>query len=373
MGAYPTVVLTEECLREGMQIESVSITVEQKLELLDAISDTGLTRIVVGSFVSPKWTPQMAEIDALLERMRPRPGVTYLALALNERGRERMRRYSPPLTMERGAPETHGHLCDVFIRRNTNRTMEEQIAGWPAIVERARAAGASEAGIGLSAPWGSNWRGEFTVEQRMGQLEAQAALWAGAGIPVTQVTFADPMGWNVPDKVAADLVRIKGRWPTVRRFRLHLHDQRGLALTSIYAALTALGPEDVLEVDASVGGIGGCPYCGNGRVAGMAPTEDLVALLEELGIPTGVDQYKLAEAAWLASEIVGRPLYGHVSSAGPFPRGEHLYPVSMPFIETAAQARHFRLGPAAYEGQGLPRPWLDAPSSAGRAPVRSGP
>ena len=80
-------------------------------------------------------------------------------------------------------------------------------------------------------------------------------------------------------------------------------------------------------------------------------------MLEEMGIPTGVDLYKLVDVVWLASEIIGRPLYGHVSSAGPFPRGEHLYPEDMPFVETPIEAQHFRLGPSVYEGQ--LRPWAE--------------
>jgi hydroxymethylglutaryl-CoA lyase len=355
MPGYPNVIVTEEGPREGMQIEEVSITTDQKLELIDALSDTGLKRIVVGAFVSPKWTPQMADIDTLVRRLRPRPGVTYLALALNEKGRERMRQHSPPLTVERGVPETHGHMCDVFIRRNTNKTIEEQIAGWPSIVKRAVDAGVPEAGIGLSAPWGSNWRGAFSFEQRLSQLQQQWDLWDASGVAVTQLTFADPMGWNTPHRVAADLRAIKERWPAIRRYRLHLHNARGLALTSIYAALTTLGPDDTLEIDSTIAGIGGCPYCGNGRITGMAPTEDLVQMLEEMGIDTGIDLYKLVEAAWVAQAIIGRPLYGHVSNAGPLPYGRHLYPVAMPRVETAEQAQHYRLGPAVYEG--MPCPW----------------
>ena len=344
-------------MREGMQIESAAITVAQKIELLDALSETGLTRIVVGSFVSPKWTPQMRDIDDVIRGMHPKPGITYLALALNDRGRERMKQHSPPLTLDRGLPETHGHMCDIFIRRNTNRTIEEQVATWPLIVERAKAAGRREGGIGLSAPWGSNWRGPFTREQRFSQLQAQHDVWSRAGVAVTQMTLADPMGWNVPDQVADDLQLLKQQWPDLRHFRLHLHNQRGLALASLYAAIRALGPEDELEIDATIGGIGGCPYCGNGRVAGMAPTEDLVQMLEEMGIPTGVDLYKLVDVVWLATGIIGRPLYGHVSSAGPLPRGDHLYPADMPFVETPLEAQHFRLGPSVYEGQF--RPWAE--------------
>jgi hydroxymethylglutaryl-CoA lyase len=366
MAGWPRIVLTDETMREGMQIESAAISVEQKLRLLDAISDTGLRRIVVGSFVSPRWTPQMAEIDTLLQRMRPRPNTTYLALALNERGRERRRQYVPPLSVDDDLPETHQHLCDVFIKRNTNRTIAEQEATWPGIVERAVRTGARMAGIGLSAAWGSNWRGEFSHAYRMEQLERQVRLWEDAGIPVRKVVLADPMGWNVPDRVVADLIDIKTRWPSIDRFALHLHNQRGLAMLSSYAAMQTLEPTDTLMLDTTLGGIGGCPYCGNGRLAGMVPTEDMVQLLEVLGIPTGVDVYALVEAVALASEIIGRPLDGHVSKAGPFPLGQKLYPTTVPAIETADQAQHFRLGPSVYAGQ--PTPWeptLASPTAAG--------
>ena len=351
----PRVVITEEALREGMQIENAAITVDQKLRLLDAIAASGLSRIVVGSFVSPKWTPQMAAIDELVSRLQPRPGVEYLALALNDKGRERMRKWSPPLTLERGLPETHGHLCDIFVKRNTNRTAEEYEAGWPEIVERAARDGVAAAGIGLSSAWGSNWRGAFSFEQRLALLERQAALWEARGIRVAQLTLADPMGWNMPHAVAADLRRLTARWPSVERVRLHLHDQRGMALTSIYAAVTALEPRHTLDVDASVGGIGGCPYCGNGRAAGMAPTEDLVQMLEAMGVATGVDLDKLVEAAHVAADILGRPLHGRVAYAGPLPRGDRLYPRSLPLVETFEQAQHFRLGEEVTAGQ--PRPW----------------
>ena len=351
----PRVVITEEALREGMQIESAAITVDQKLRLLDAIGASGISRIVVGSFVSPKWTPQMARIDELVSRLVPRPGVEYLALALNDKGRERMRKWSPPLTLERGLPETHGHLCDIFVKRNTNRTALDYEAGWPAIVERAAAEGVRAAGIGLSSAWGSNWRGAFSYEQRLAALERQAALWEARGIRVAQLTLADPMGWNMPHAVAADLRRFAARWPQLERVRLHLHDQRGMALTSIYAAVTALEPRHTLDVDASVGGIGGCPYCGNGRAAGMAPTEDLVQMLEAMGVRTGVDLEKLVEAAHIAADILGRPLHGRVAYAGPLPRGARLYSRSLPLVETFEQAQHFRLGEEVTAGQ--PRPW----------------
>ena len=102
-GRYPGIVYTEEGMREGMQIEDANIPIDAKVALLDALSETGLKRIVVGSFVSPRYTPQMARMDELMQKFHPKEGVTYTALALNAQGVERARQYSPPLTIERGS------------------------------------------------------------------------------------------------------------------------------------------------------------------------------------------------------------------------------------------------------------------------------
>jgi len=353
--AYPTVRINEEVMREGMQIESAAISVEDKVRLLDALSRAGLSSIVVGSFVSPKWTPQMEHVDELLERFTPAPGVTYKALALNERGRERAAAYTPPLWPGDGLPRTLVHLCDVFVRRNTNRSQADEIATWPDTVERARAERRTEAGIGLNAAWGSNWLGDFTLDQRMELLGRQHDLWTAVGIEVAEVFLGDPMGWNVPDAVEEQLLAIRATWPHIRRFHLHLHNSRGTAPISTYVALRTLDEECTLVLDTTVGGIGGCPYCGNGRATGMMLTEDLVDLLQELGVQTGVDLAALIEVAVLLEEVLGHPTDTHVARAGPRPRGEHLYAMDMPFIETVEEAQHFRLGPSAYTG--APSPW----------------
>ncbi|HTE86421.1 MAG TPA: citramalate synthase, partial [Dehalococcoidia bacterium] len=109
----PEVVLNEEGMREGMQIESAEISVEDKIRLIDALSETGLRRIVVGSFVSPKYTPQMARVEEIVSGFHPKPGVTYTALLVNERALERASKFSPPLTIERPF-RTVSHLCDVL-------------------------------------------------------------------------------------------------------------------------------------------------------------------------------------------------------------------------------------------------------------------
>lgn len=358
---YPTVELTEEGMREGMQIEDKGISIEDKIRLIDALSETGLKRINVGSFVSPRYTPQMERIEEIVEGFTPADGVTYVALALNERGRERAREFSPPLSTVRPIPSLVCHLCDVFIRRNANVSQEQEIARWPAIVQAAVDAGVTEAGIGVNAAWGSNFVGEFSEEQRMAMLRRQHAMWDAVGVKVTAVMLGDPMSWNRPWVVESQIERIKQEWPDIHRFALHLHNARGLALPSLYAALRVLDEGDSVHLDTTIGGIGGCPYCGNGRATGMIPTEDAVHMLHEMGIDTGVDIGKLVRVVWMLEEILGRPTMGHVSKAGPLPRGADLYDANMPFVETFEEARHFLLGPEAYEG-GL-SPWREPISS----------
>ncbi|HEY5303539.1 MAG TPA: hypothetical protein VIJ86_05735 [Acidimicrobiales bacterium] len=361
---YPRIIIIEEGLREGMQIESADISVDAKIELLNALSRTGLSTIVVGSFVSPTWTPQMAHIDELVTRFTPVDGVRYTALALNERGRERMSHYMPPLVTSIEFPRTFVHLCDVFVRRNTNRSQAEEIALWPDVIAQTVASGATTAGIAINAAWGSNWLGLFDQSERMDLLERQHRLWSQAGVTVDRVWIGDPMAWNMPDQVGAQLRAIMERWPQITTFHLHLHDARGTALLSAYEALSVLGPEHTLILDASIGGMGGCPYGGHGRMTRMIPTEDLVNLLHELGIDTGVDLPRLIDAALLAEDVVGHSLWGHVSKAGPRPRGNALFPMDLPFIETEAQAQHFRRGSDAYVG--ALSPWKEPITSPAR-------
>lgn len=369
--SYPKVEIIEEGMREGMQIESADISVDDKLLLLDALSRTGLRTIVVGSFVSPKWTPQMAHIDELVSRFTPVAGVKYTALALNEQGRERMSRYMPPLSISSEFPRTLVHLCDVFVRRNTNRSQQDEIADWPSVIERTVREGFTSAGIAINAAWGSNWLGPFDEEYRMDMLERQYELWTAAGVTVDRVWIGDPMAWNMPNQVASQLRAIKARWPQIKNVHLHLHDARGTALLSAYEALNVLTEEDTLVLDSSIGGMGGCPYGGHGRMTRMIPTEDLVDLLNELRIETNVDLDSLIEAAVLAEEVVGHSLWGHVSKAGPRPRGDRLFAMDMPFIETEEQAQHFRLGPVAYEG--APSPWKTPIVSSARTELRPDP
>ncbi len=361
---HPAVVVVDEGMREGLQIEDAEITVEAKVRLLNAMGRSGLKRIVAGSFVSPKWTPQMAKIDELIDSFTPVDGVIYTALALNAKGVERRAERIPPLSLDSALPATLVHLCDVFVRRNTNRSQAEEIASWPGIIEVAVNAGATEAQIGVNAAWGSNWIGDISHEERMDKLQWQMDLWTEAGVPVTKVFIGDPMGWHIPPQVEEDLADILHRWPSIRTFHLHLHNTRGMAPISAYSAIRQLDHRHTLVLDASIGGMGGCPYCGNGRAAGLFPTEDLIYLLEEMGFDTGVDLAALIDTVALAEEVVGHRLFGHVSKAGGRPRGDELYPMDLPFIETLDQAQHFRTGPSAYEG--ALSPWKEPIKSPAR-------
>lgn len=181
-------------------------------------------------------------------------------------------------------------------------------------------------------------------------------MWDEAGgFKVVSALLADPMSFCMPHKVEEALVRIKARWPEIRDLSLHLHNARNMALPSMYAALRALGPEDTLRLDGTIGGMGGCPYCGNGRVAGMAPTEDAMHMMEDMGIDTGVDVERLIDVAWMVEEVVKHPLWGHVSKAGPRPRAvKQLYDLNMPFVETPEQAKHFKKGQSVYAGALIP-------------------
>lgn len=348
-----SVTITDDTMREGLQIESADIPVSEKLRLLDALGETGAKVISIGSFAHPKWTPQMACIDELAEKFVPKPGIRYTAAIFNAKGRERANKYFPKLDLGGDGPPSfvcHIEMCDSFARRNYNRTQAEQIAGLEANVRGAQQAGAEQASVVLGHPFGSNFEGPFSLDQRIEMMTLIVDKWHKGGIKVNRVTFLDSMGWNMPHEVRDTILAIRERWPEVTKFHMHLHNTRGATIASFYEALQ-LGVD---SYDTSIGGMGGCAYSGNGRAAGHVPTEDFVHLCHELGIETGYDLDKLLEAAAIAEEVVGHPLWGHVSKAGPRPRGDALYPIDMPFVETLDEAAHFRKGSSVYQHQMSP-------------------
>ena len=299
----------------------------------------------------------MAEIDEVVQRFHPVPGVEYYATVLNQKGVERAAQH-PVLTPRSGSAALSCHMCDTFVRRNSNRSQADEIARWLATVEAALRSGATRATIGLAAAWGSNFSGEFTLDDRMAVLRRQHGLWSDAGIPVRRVMFADSMSWCLPHVVEEQLDVLQVEWPEIDEFYLHLHDARGMALPSIYAALRSLDERHDLILDTTAGGIGGCPYCGNGRATGMAATEDVVHMLEAMGYDTGIDLDRLIEVVWQLEELTGRPVPGRVAHAGPRPMSSsEWYDPNLPVVETYEEATHFKRGESVIAH--ADRPWRE--------------
>jgi hydroxymethylglutaryl-CoA lyase len=354
---WPNVVYNEEVMREGLGIEDVGIPLEAKVEFLDALSATGLKRITVGAFVSPRFVPQMACFEELLRSFHPREGVMYLAFIHNEKARQLAAQHSPPLTLEDELFTLFLDICDIHQRRNVNRSIEQLMGTWPEAVENARQQGVREARIGIASAWGSNFMGKFSQRYRLSFLERQYQLLQAAGIAVVEIGLHDSQSWCVPNEMEDDLREIKRRWPEVHRFHLHMHNARGMAVPAIYAALRTLDPADTVILEGTLGGIGGGQFSGNGRAAGMAATEDILHMLEGMGIDTGVDLDKIIDCVWMLERIIGRPTFGHVAKAGPRPMTRSaLYDANMPGMESLGAAKHFKLGPATYEQEGY-FPW----------------
>ena len=162
-----SVTITDDTMREGLQIESVDIPVSEKLRLLDALGETGAKVISIGSFAHPKWTPQMACIDEIAEKFVPKPGITYTAAIFNQKGFERADKWYPKVNVRIKRFGTFVELCDSFAKRNYNRTQAEQIAGMDASIERAKEGGVEHGSIAIGNPFGSNFEGAFSLEQRM--------------------------------------------------------------------------------------------------------------------------------------------------------------------------------------------------------------
>jgi hydroxymethylglutaryl-CoA lyase len=353
---WPTVVYSEEIVREGFGIADPRIPLAARVELIEALSATGLKRISFGAFVSPRYVPQMACFEDLLRAFRPTPGVAYTTFTHTPKARQIAAQFAPPLTLEDEICSLNVDICDVHQRRNVNRSIEQAMQAWPETIADARARGVRQARVAIYSAWGSNFLGKFSQDYRIEMLARQIDLLAAAGIEVVEIGLHDSQSWCLPHEMEADLQALKRRWPAVRQFHLHLHDARGMALPSLYAALRTLDSGDTMLVDGTLGGLGGGQYCGNGIASGMVPTEDFMHMLAGMGIDTGVDLDKLIECVWMLEQMLGVPAVGRVARAGPRPDPSHLYDPNLPAVESLSAARHFKLGPQAYAGEGY-SPW----------------
>lgn len=354
---WPQVIYNEEVMREVFGIEDVAIPLQAKIDLLNALSQTGLKRLTLGAFVSPRFVPQMACFEDLLRGFTPKPGVTYLSFIHNQKAKKQAEQFSPPLTVEEEMCTLFIDICDIHQRRNVNRSIAQIMDHWPAQIEEARDRGIRQASIGVASAWGSNFLGKFSQRYRLSYLEHQTRLVESWGLQVHEIGLHDSQSWCLPHEMEEDLQEIKRRWPAVKHFHVHMHNARGMALPCIYAALRTLEPSDTLVIEGTLGGLGGGQYSGNGRAAGMAATEDVLHMLEGMGIPTGVDMDKLIACVWQLEKTIGRPAFGHVSKAGPRPMDPaQFYDANLPGVESLEGVKHFMLGPKAYEQEAY-SPW----------------
>jgi len=302
-----TVHITEEGPREGFQIEKGEIPTARKIALIDALSQTGLDRIQIVSFVNPKAVPGMADADEVVDGITPRPNVAYTALWLNEKGFERALRHIRLAnigTIQLAASEK-------FSIRNQNRTAAQQLASQQNLVAMYQAAGIAIERGSIMAAFGCNFAGDIPVSHLVALVQQILDVAQANGVTLKYITLADTMAWATPLQIKRVLGALRERWPDLD-FALHLHDTRGMAIANAFAGLEM----GVSRFDAAVAGLGGCPFAGHRGAAGNVCTEDLVFMCNELGIETGIDLDALIECAKLAEDIVGHPLPGAVMKGG---------------------------------------------------------
>ncbi len=282
--------------RDGLQNESAVVPVEVKREFIGRLAEAGLTTIEATSFVHPKWVPQLADAGELLESLPRVPGVRYPVLVPNERGLDR--------ALEQAVTDIaiFGSATESFARRNLNRTVESQFEMFAPVVARALAHGMRVRAY-VSMCFADPWEGPVAPEQvaRVGRRLLDLGCY--------ELSLGDTIGVGTPRHVEALLDAFAEAGVGPDRLAVHFHDTYGQALANTLTALK----RGITVVDSSAGGIGGCPYAKS--ATGNLATEDLVWMLDGLGVETGVDVRSLAATSLWLAEILGRPSPSRVVQA----------------------------------------------------------
>ncbi len=300
--------IQEEGPREGFQIEPGPISTKRKIELIDALSETGLKKIQVASFVNPARVPGWADADAVIDGFDAKEGVVYHALWLNEKGIERAMQHSDKLTHMGSISTT---ASETFMKHNTNRGFEINREVQRGQLKLYKKYGIEVRRASLMTAFGCNFEGSVVPETAVERLREILDIAAEEGTDIEILSLADTMGWASPKGIKEVVGKVRETWPD-KRICLHLHDTRGMGVANVYA-----GMEMGIDLfDSSVAGLGGCPFAALKGAAGNVCTEDVVFLCNELGIETGVDLDKLIDVARLAEDIVDHPLPGSIMHAG---------------------------------------------------------
>jgi hydroxymethylglutaryl-CoA lyase len=274
--------------RDGLQNESADVATTDKIEFVNRLSAAGLPVIEVSAFVSPKWVPQMADAAEVFAGILRRPGTRYTALVPNLAGLERA------LAARVDEVAVFAASSETFSEKNINRRIDESLAIYREVCDRARAAGLRVRGY-LSTAFGCPFEGEVAPD-RVADVAARLA-----DLGVYEVAVSDTIGVAHPGQVARVLDAVLKRLP-VDRLALHFHDTRGTALANVHAAL----PYGVKTFDASAGGLGGCPYAPG--AAGNLATDDLIYMLNGMGLETGVSLDAVSEASGFIASKIGHAL-----------------------------------------------------------------
>lgn len=281
--------------RDGLQNEAQVIPAAVKVALIDRLSAAGLPVVESGSFVSPKWVPQMADTAQVLAGISKQPGTAYPVLVPNLKGLE------AALAAGAGEIAVFGAASESFSQRNINCSIAESLERFRPVAEMALGAGIRVRGY-VSCVLGCPYEGEIAPEAVAAVSKALFAMGC------YEVSLGDTIGVGTPGKAQAMLCAVAADIP-IERLAVHFHDTYGQALANIYAALE----EGVSVVDSSVAGLGGCPYAKG--ASGNVATEDVVYMLNGLGIETGIDLDALVETAFFISDALGRPPASKVARA----------------------------------------------------------
>jgi isopropylmalate/homocitrate/citramalate synthase len=289
------VTIVEVGPRDGLQSQGAIITLADKIDFIDRLSQTGLRVIEVGALVSPKWVPQMAESDKVFTAIQKKPDVYYPVLVPNEEGLDRA------LEVGVRAIAVFTAASETFNQKNINASIHESIERFRPVARRAHDEGLHIRGY-ISTCFGCPYEGEVEPAK---VLEVVKEL---DDIGVDEFSVGDTIGVATPPKIETVFSLLMKQFEP-DRLALHAHDTRGTALANCYQALT-LG---ISTFDTSAGGVGGCPYA-HGAMGNLA-TEDLVYLMEGLGVETGVDLEKLVAASAFIEPLIGTPLPGRAYQA----------------------------------------------------------
>jgi hydroxymethylglutaryl-CoA lyase len=294
------VTICEVGTRDGFQIEPDFIPTERKIEVVDRLSATGMPRIEVTSFVSPKAVPQLKDAEAVMAGITRRPGTRYSALVPNDKGAVR--------AVDAGVDEIHTVVSasESHNLANVNMTIAESIIKLKATAEVAHRGG-KPVYAGISCSFGCPFEGDVPVAQ----LESVVARLVDLG--AKGIGLADTTGMANPAQVSRVLERLVPRFRGIE-WTLHTHDTRAMAISNILAAMEA----GVTNFDGSIGGLGGCPFAPG--ASGNVCTEDLIHCLHAMGVETGVNLDALIETSRRVQEIVGRTLPGQIVKAGKWDR-----------------------------------------------------